>query len=219
VAERAGQSSENAEEAARPRRGRPRDARLDEAILAAVVELLGEIGYAGLTMERVAARAGVSKASLYVRWPGKVGVVADALRHRSGVVPKVPDTGSLRGDMLVFLRAVVRSHRAGFARAASAVSGEIESNPELRDAFRHSVVGTTTDRVRAILGRAVERGELPRTTDTDLLAMLPLAILQQAMRVAERRPAPEAIVERIVDQFFTVPTGGMPPRTRARDDP
>ena len=59
-------------EPGRSRRGRPRDPAVDEAILSAAVDLLGEVGYARLTMEQVAERAGVGKASLYLRWPSKV---------------------------------------------------------------------------------------------------------------------------------------------------
>src|SRR5579859_7198686 len=105
-----------------PRRGRPRNPTVDAAILTATLGLLIERGYARLTMEQVAARAGVGKASLYLRWPSKVALVAEAIQQRSGVPPEVPDMGSLREDMLVFLRALLRSHSAG-SRALAAVSG------------------------------------------------------------------------------------------------
>src|SRR5436305_14938734 len=140
-------------EPGRPHRGRPRDPGVDEAILAAAVDLLAEVGYARLTMEQVAARAGVGKASLYLRWPNKVALVAEAIQHRSAVVPEVPDTGSLREDMLVFLRALLRRKAAG-ARALAAVAGEIASNPELRQAWRRGVEGTLSACVRVIVERA-----------------------------------------------------------------
>src|SRR5260370_11663714 len=109
------------------RRGRPRDPAVDEAILAAAIDLLAEAGYARLTMDQVAARAGVGKASLYLRWPNKVALVAEAIQHRSAVVPEVPDTGSLREDMLAFLLGLLRGRSAG-QRALAAVTGEIDSN-------------------------------------------------------------------------------------------
>ena len=185
------------------RRGRPRDPAVDEAILSAAVDLLGEVGYARLTMDQVAVRAGVGKASLYLRWSSKVALVAEASQHRAGAAPVVPDTGSLRQDMLVFLQALVRSHGAGFARAATAVSGEVAGNPELLEAFRHSVIGTVSDRLHAIVARAVDRGELPATSDIELLAVLPLAVLQHLRLARESRPTAADIVERIVDQFYT----------------
>src|SRR6266700_5147281 len=91
-----------------PRRGRPREHAVDKAILAAAVDLLAEVGYARLTMDQIAARAGVGKASVYLRWPNKVALVAEAIQQHSAVVPDVPDTGSLRQDMLTFLRALLR---------------------------------------------------------------------------------------------------------------
>src|SRR6266571_7790768 len=87
------------------RRGRPRDPGVDVAIRTATVDLLGEVGYARLTMDEVAARAGVAKASLYLRWPNKVALVADALQQRARTVPEVPDTGTLPADMRAFLTA------------------------------------------------------------------------------------------------------------------
>src|SRR5438132_11861364 len=118
---------------ARSRRGRPRDPAVDQAILAAAVDLLAEGGYARLTMEQVAARAGVGKASVYLRWPNKVTLVAEAIQHRSAVVPDVPDTGSLREDMLAFLGALLRGKWAA-ERAVAAVLAAIASDRELRHA-------------------------------------------------------------------------------------
>src|SRR5438128_907003 len=126
------------EQPERSRRGRPRDPGVDEAILSAAVDLLAQVGFARLTMEQVAARAGVGKASVYLRWPNKVTLVAEAIQHRSAVVPDVPDTGSLREDMLLFLRSLLRGKAAG-QRALAAVTGEIASNPELRKAWRQSL--------------------------------------------------------------------------------
>src|SRR5438132_1036795 len=97
----------------RSRRGRPRDPAVDVAVLTAAVDLLAEVGYARLTMDQIAARAGVGKASVYLRWPNKVALVAEAIQQDSAVVPDVPDTGSLREDMLLFLRSLLRGKAAG----------------------------------------------------------------------------------------------------------
>ncbi|HKA51375.1 MAG TPA: TetR/AcrR family transcriptional regulator, partial [Candidatus Dormibacteraeota bacterium] len=160
-----------------PRRGRPRDPGVDEAVLTAAVELLAEAGFARLTMEQVAARAGVGKASVYLRWPNKVALVAEAIRHRSGVVPDVPHTGSLPGDMRTFLQALLRTFGTA-SRAMAAVMGEVGGHPELRTAWRQGVAAALTDCVREIVERAVARGELPATSDVELLSMLPVTILQ-----------------------------------------
>jgi AcrR family transcriptional regulator len=178
---------------------------VDEAVLAAAMDLLAEIGYARLTMDEVAVRAGVGKASVYLRWPNKVALVAQAIQQRSALVPDIPDTGSLRNDMLAYLRALLQRKSAA-APAIAAVTGEIASNPELRKAWRHGVTGTLTAGVRVILERAVARGELPAGTDIEMLAMLPLTLLQN-WRLEHGQGPGDAVVGRIVDQFFT------PPRT------
>jgi AcrR family transcriptional regulator len=193
---------------ARVRRGRPRDPSVDAAIRAATVELLSEVGYARLTMDRVAERAGVSKPSLYLRWSNKVALVADALQHRARAVPEVPDTGSLPGDMRVFLRALLRS-RDEASRALAAVSGEIATNPQLRKAWHRGLAGMLTGCLRTIVSRAADRGELPADADVELLSQLPLSLLQN-WRLENAEDPDDAVVERIVRQFYT------PPRPRRR---
>jgi AcrR family transcriptional regulator len=191
-----------AERLAAPRvRGRPRDPGVDAAIRAATVELLGEAGYARLTMDQVAIRARVSKSSLYLRWPNKVALVADALQHRARAVPEIPDTGSLAGDMGVFLAALLRS-RSEASRALAAVSGEIATNPELRQAWHRGLAGMLTGCLRVIVDRAVTGGELPADSDVELLSELPLSLLQN-WRLEHRDQPDDAVVERIVRQFYT----------------
>lgn len=191
-----------------PRRGRPRNPAVDEAILTATLTLLIERGYAHLTMEQVATRAGLGKSSLYLRWPTKVSLVAEALQHRSGAVPEVPETGRVQEDMRVFLRALLRSRRAA-GQALAAVSGEIATNPELREAWHRGLAGTLAACMRTILLQAVARGELPATTDVELLSLVPLTVFQQ-WRLAHEGDPDDTVVERIVDQFFTPPVTGEP---------
>ena len=191
---------QGAGELARARRGRPRDPGVDAAIRAATMDLLDEVGYARLTMDQVAAQAKVSKASLYLRWPNKVALVADALQHRARAVPEIPDTGSLPGDMRAFLVALLASRTAA-SRALQAVSGEIASNPELRAAWHRGLAGMLTGCMRTIVTRAVERGELPAGSDVELLSQLPLSLLQN-WRLQHHQDPDEAVVERIVAQFY-----------------
>ncbi len=183
------------------RSGRPRDPELDRAILAAAMDLLAEVGYARLTMDQIAARARVGKASVYLRWPNKVALVADAIQHRTAVTPDIPDTGELRGDMLVFLRALLRRKSAA-EPAVAAVSGEIASNPELRRAWRQGLTGALWASVRVIVERAVARGELRAGSDVEMLSTLPLTLLQN-WRMEHGRGPDDAVVERIVAQFYT----------------
>lgn len=184
-------------------RGRPRDPGVDAAIRAATLELLAEVGYARLTMDQVAVQARVSKSSLYLRWPNKVALVADALQHRARAVPNVPDTGSLPGDMRVFLSGLLRS-RGEAARALAAVSGEIATNPELRQAWHRGLAGMLTGCLRVIVDRAVERGELSADSDVELLSELPLSLMQN-WRLEHRGQPDDAVADRIVRQFYTPP--------------
>jgi AcrR family transcriptional regulator len=185
----------------RLRRGRLRDPEVDTAILTATMDLLAEMGYARLTMDQVAARARVGKASLYLRWSNKVALVAEAIQHRSAVIPHVPDTGTLREDMRAFLRELLRSKTAA-QRAIAAVTGEIASNPELAKAWRQGVAGSLVACTREIVDRAMARRELPAHSDVELLAMLPLNLLQNWRQEHDQGPD-DTVVERIVAQFFT----------------
>lgn len=198
--EAAARARDPAEEV-RPARGRPRDPVVDAAIRAATLGLLAEAGYARLTMDQVAARGQVSKSSLYLRWPNKVALVADALQHRARAVPEVPDTGSLPGDMRAFLDALLAA-RGDASRALAAVSGEIATNPELRRAWHRGLAGMLTGCLRAIVERAVRRGELPADSDVELLSQLPLSLLQ-TWRLEHRDQPGGPEVERIVRQFYT----------------
>lgn len=185
----------------RARRGRPRDPGVDAAIRSAALGLLSEAGYARLTMDQVAERAQVSKDSLYRRFPDKVALVADALQHRARPVPQVPDTGSLPDDMRAFLSALLHS-RAEASRALAAVSGEIATNPELRQAWHRGLAGMLTGCLRQILARAADRGELPPSSDIELLSQLPLSLLQTWRLEHDSEPG-DAVIDRIVRQFYT----------------
>jgi AcrR family transcriptional regulator len=201
IEDRQDSSGGPSDERGRARHGRSRDPAVDEAILTAAMDLLAESGYARLTMDQVAARARVGKASLYLRWPNKVSLVAEAIQHHSAVVPDVPNTGSLREDMRAFLWALLRSKTAA-QRAVAAVTGEIASNPELAKAWRQGVAGTLLACTRSIVERAIARGELPAASDVDLLAMLPVTLLQSWRQAHDQSPD-DRVAERIVAQFFT----------------
>jgi AcrR family transcriptional regulator len=177
--------------------GRPRDPHVDEAVTAATLELLAEEGFAGLTVEHIAARAGVGKAGVYRRWPDKETVVLAALSL--GERPSAPDTGSLRGDLTAFLTALVR-FRAANLDAVAALSGEALVNERIGDAFRERIAAPVVEAVRGILERAVARGQLPSSADVELLATVPAAMLFTRRLLGGRQPD-DAFVGRLVDQL------------------
>jgi AcrR family transcriptional regulator len=173
-----------------PRRGRPRSPRVDQAILTAALRLLGEVGYAQLTMEDVAARAGVGKASLYLRWSSKDALVEHAIRQHGPIVADVPDTGSLAEDMRQFLHALIR-RRDPASTALPAVAGEAIRNPELRDVFRRAITAAVPAAARTIVERAISRGELPPSSDIELpAAPTPRSPTGSSRSSTRPRPAP-----------------------------
>jgi AcrR family transcriptional regulator len=135
------------------------------AVLQAALAELGDGGYAALTMEQVAARAGVNKTTIYRRWQSKDTLLADALASAVNTAVRVPDTGSIDTDLREFARSIatILTSTAGSAAARALFSGAANS-PQLaaikRDLFaeRHKLAAPIAE-------RAIRRGELPADTD------------------------------------------------------
>lgn len=115
--------------------GRPRDPRIDRAVLRATVELLAETGYSGLSIAAIAQRAGTSKPAIYRRWPGKAHLVHEAV-FPLGAATAIPDTGSLRHDLREMVRRTVAFLSTPAARAAlPGLIGEMAADPTLHSAL------------------------------------------------------------------------------------
>lgn len=156
-------------EGARPR-GRPPSQATETAILEATTALLAERGLAEVTIEAVAARARVGKASLYRRWPSKGTLAFDAFVSDFLARQPPPDTGSLRGDLEAALRAFVRATRATTTgRTLRGLIAEVQRDPDLATTWRDRFVEPVRARHRRIVERAVARGELDQHVDADLL--------------------------------------------------
>ena len=141
-------------------RGRPRDPRRDEAIYEAAITLCADAGYDRMTLEAVAARAGVSKPTIYRRCPqGKAQLVAAAIAWRREAKPEVPDTGSLRGDLLATVRHMVEHMREN-AQLAAGLTHQLRTSPELAETFRLHVIEPERARWTELLHRAAARGEI-----------------------------------------------------------
>jgi AcrR family transcriptional regulator len=149
--------------------GRPRDSRCDAAIITATLQALAASGFTGLSMEAVATRAGVGKATVYRRWPTKEALVADALGTLADTFEPV-DTGSLRGDLVAWLNAVRRHNIQTLSgRIMPRLLAEKEAHPELFDTYRRRVLAPSRERVAAVLRRGVDSGELAHDLDIDLV--------------------------------------------------
>src|SRR5215469_12993073 len=118
------------------KRGRPRSTKADQSLREAALQVFVEDGLEAMSMEKVAKLAGVSKLTLYRRWPSKVELVRDVLARLSEQVP-IADTGSLRSDLLALLRAAYLASTASPAgQILPRLVGEIATHPALLDLYR-----------------------------------------------------------------------------------
>ncbi len=149
--------------------GRPRDTRCDDAIISATLQALADSGFTGLSMEAVAARAGVGKATVYRRWPSKDALVSDALRTLANVSGGV-ETGSLRDDLVAWLNTVRRHNIQTLSgRIMPRLLAEKEAHPDLFEAYRKRVMAPARERVATVLRGGVVSGELCPDIDIDLV--------------------------------------------------
>jgi AcrR family transcriptional regulator len=153
-----------------PRRGRPRSERARQAILAAAMELLLEQGLRAMSMDEVAERAGVSKATIYRWWDSKDLLALDALSAEWAAPGRAErDTGSLRGDLLAQLRPWLRQlNEKPFGRVIAGLVAHAQTDPEFAVLYREHFVQPRRDATRPMLLRAIERGEIAADTDLDV---------------------------------------------------
>jgi AcrR family transcriptional regulator len=146
--------------------GRPRDARHDQAILDATLAILLEQGYRGVTIEGVAARAGVGRPTIYRRWPSKPAVVVAALVQSNRLALPAPDTGSLRNDLIAVQRHQVERMNSPDARRVTAgLIADLADDPELADTYVSQFLAPRRATVWQVLQRGVDRGELDADID------------------------------------------------------
>jgi len=184
---------------ARP--GRPRETRLDDAIVSATIELLGERGYSGLSLAAVAKRAGTTTPAIYRRWSSKADLVLSVVFRTQGD-DVVADPGDLDAD----IRALVRWSLEKFGSPAglAALGGLLGERPR-EDGQRPAELSAVWRRTGERLARAVERGEIRHDIDTDglILQLAGPAMLAAAVH------GPEAVGEEWVERISTVILDGV----------
>lgn len=151
-------------------RGRPRSEKARRAILDAAAELLLDRGLSAVSMDAVAERAGVSKATIYRWWPSKEALALDALYTEWAAAQPYPrDTGSLRGDLLALLRPWARlASSRPYARVIAALLTEAQTDPAFAAEYQQRVVQPRREQARMIFRRAIERGEIPAGTKIEV---------------------------------------------------
>lgn len=184
-------------------RGRPRSAEADRAILAATTDLLAERGLAAMSIEEVAARAGVGKTTIYRRWPSKGLLALDAFVISFRAEQPQPDTGSLRGDLLSALHAWVRAvTQTAMGPMLTGLIAEAQHDPELRGAWRDRVLEPMRTQHRVMLDRAIERGEIPASVDRDVVLDLFFGAAEHRLLLGHLPMTGDFIAE-VVDMILT----------------
>jgi AcrR family transcriptional regulator len=185
------------------RPGRPRDARHDRAILEATLEILRKHGYGGLTIDGVAANAGVSRPTVYRRWPSKPALVVAALVDSSRLAVPAPDTGSLRRDLIAIQRHQVELMNSPDNRRVTAgLIGDLANDPDLAESYVSKYLAPRRATVWRVLQRGVDRGELDPDIDFALAYDLLVGALFMRAVVWGEQLAPDA-AERTADVILT----------------
>jgi AcrR family transcriptional regulator len=180
-------------------RGRPRSQEADRAILTATVDLLAERGLDGMSIEEVAARAGVGKATIYRRWPSKGLLALDAFVVSFAEQQPLPDTGTLRGDLVAALSAWVRAVTGtSMGRMLTGLIAEAQHDPELRAAWRDRVLEPLRAQHRIMLDRAMARGEIPASVDREVVLDLFFGSAQHRLLLGHL-PLTEEFIGEVVD--------------------
>jgi AcrR family transcriptional regulator len=174
---------------------------LTTAIFEATLAELAEGGYAELTMERVAARAHASKGSLYRRWASRAELVVDALAHERPHEIPAPDTGSVREDLLAFLRAVAAKHDTASGEADRGMMVEVVRDPELMRVVRVRFIEPGIAMVLEILRRGAVRGVVRPAALTHRIAGVGPALLRQYFLI-HGTPVPDSVLVEIVDDVL-----------------
>ncbi len=190
-----------------PARGRPRDARSHAAILKATLNLLNELGYQRLTMEGVAKRAGVGKATLYRWWSSKLDLLLEAAAPHLEI-GLVPDTGSTRRDLTAGVEQAIATYSDPIAaHVIFVVIADLEEDPRFKETFRGTWVYPWRASMASAMERGIARGDLPANLDVQFaIDLLVGTIFQRVLIIHE--PMTEGLAQRLVDLV----TNGRLPR-------
>jgi AcrR family transcriptional regulator len=181
---------------------RRRGAELEAAILDAAWEQLLESGYPEFTFESVAARAGTSRTVLYRRWTDRAELLQAAAKHSGLMAPiDLPDTGSLRDDVLGALRRI-NAARSGFTAIVGAqLAGYFSETGTSMADLRESMRSSPRSGLQRLVDRAVERGELDPAGLTPRIVELPMSLMRSELLMT-LKPVPERVMLEIVDDVW-----------------
>jgi AcrR family transcriptional regulator len=191
------------------RPGRPRSERAEQAIIDATIEAIGENGIDGVRCEDVAARAGVGKATLYRRWPGKEDLLIAAF---AAVRRQLPEPGgqSVREDLIALLSVIAAdADDPRYAQQYALLHGAGDRYPRLVAGYRERIIEPRREAVRAVLRRGVAEGELRPDTDIEVaMLMLTGGVMARGKHEPVPAPAEPGFTARVVDELLS----GIVPR-------
>jgi AcrR family transcriptional regulator len=191
-------------------RHRRRGEELESALLTAAWDELVAVGFAGLTMESVAARAKTGIAVLYRRWSNKDDLVIAAIEHYGVTHPlEIPDTGSLRGDLLALIAAIGDGRVAFVATTTAAFSG-LRANTGLTPAeVRLRIISDRPVWSHEIFQRAHRRGEIDLDRIPPAVLSMPFDLMRHDMLMTMKPIPPERIATIVDDLFLPLATGTL----------
>jgi AcrR family transcriptional regulator len=196
-------------------RGRPRDPSRDEAIIDATIDVLVRDGYDRLSMEGVAAAAGVGKTTVYRRWSSKAELVIDAMATLKPAIDTI-DSGTLEGDIELLIAASCSPHSQRLQQVMVSVCSALPREPDLLEAFKIRFTEPRIARITNMLERARGRGELGPEVDVAMAASLvPSLMLQRALMTG--KPAGRVYAEQVVGSVL-LPVLGLPVRPHSSTD-
>jgi AcrR family transcriptional regulator len=172
----------------------------EQEILRATYDLLAEVGYEGLRFDAVAARARASKATLYRHWPGKAQLVADAVRVCQASGFDCPDTGSLRGDIVMFMQAMATSMKSEDGPVLAGLVMAMSNDPEFAAEMR-GLQNAKLHMSAVIHARAVQRGEISAGSDPNLIEEIAPALMFMQFFV-RGKPLDEQFIAHLVDDIL-----------------
>jgi len=213
-------TEETGTEETRPR-GRPRSEKARTAILAAAIDLLLEQGLHAMSMDDVAQRAGVSKATIYRWWPSKELLALDALATAWATpTPGAQrDTGSLRGDLLAGFRAWLRQlKQKPYGRVIAGLVAQAQTDPEFARLYREHFVQPRRAATRQLLLRAIDRGEIPADTNLDVTLDLLYGPIYHRM-LHGHAPLTDRFAQQVIDAVLTGIAHQGPTDNRRRTAP
>lgn len=184
-----------------PRTGRPRSPEADRAIVAATLDVVADDGVGAFCVEAVAARAGVSKTTIYRRFPSKEALLAEALGTLNDDLPPTPDTGAVRDDLVLMMRRWAEAYEGSHTgRMMPRLMSAARTHPELYRTYYEQVVEPRRERFRQALRRGIARGEVRDDVDLELavssvIGPMMLMLMTQVGGVGHPRTTPEQIVD------------------------